>query len=161
MRKLFVLRHGKASKDFEYADDYIRNLNKKGIAQINQIGYILRESGVKSDEIISSKARRTFETTQIANHYINCSEVSFHEDLYLCSQDEIAKKLCQSSVAGTRLYVGHNNGISYFVNWLCEENLIMNTGMLIEIDIEIDEWAELSEGLGRIVKTTKPDVLTF
>ena len=161
MRKLFVLRHGKASKNFDYSEDFKRNLNKKGIAQINQIGYILRESGVKIDEIISSKARRTFETAQIANHYLNCSNVSFNEDLYLCSYNTIAAALDNSSDAITRLYVGHNNGISDFVNWLCEENMLLNTGMLVEIDLEINDWGELSQGIGKIVNITKPDVLSF
>lgn len=161
MRKLFVLRHGKASKNFDYSEDYIRNLNKKGIAQINQIGYIMKNSEVVIDEIISSKARRTFETAQIVNHYINCSEISFNEELYLCSLDEIAQSLSTNSNAKTRLYVGHNNGISYFVNWLCDENILMNTGMLIEIDLEIDDWNHLSQGIGSIVKIIRPDVLSF
>ena len=161
MRKLFVLRHGKASKNFDYSEDFKRNLNKKGIAQINQIGYILRDSGVKIDEIIASKARRTFETAQIANHFIGCEKITFNEDLYLCSLDVIAAALSKDSPAETRLYVGHNNGISHFVNWLCDENILMNTGMLIEIDLEIDDWSHLSQGIGRIVKSIKPDVLSF
>ena len=47
MLHLFLLRHGKATKYQDDISDYSRTLNKQGTAQVNQLGYILREKGIK------------------------------------------------------------------------------------------------------------------
>ena len=59
MLNLYLLRHGKAANPEGYSEDFDRPLNKKGIVQINQIGYKLNNDGHKIDQIISSSAKRT------------------------------------------------------------------------------------------------------
>lgn len=158
--KIFVLRHGKAVQH-GYDNDFERGLNKKGIAQINQIGWILaHDKKVKIDAILSSEARRTKETTIIMNHYLQCPSITFDSDLYLCDVNTIFKKLSLlKDNHNAILYVGHNNGISNFVSKLTDEPIILSTGNLIEIDLELNQISLISSGTGILKSNIRPDVL--
>ena len=50
MLTLYLLRHGKATKQTDEKADFTRHLNKEGVAQVNQSGYILREKKIKPDQ---------------------------------------------------------------------------------------------------------------
>ena len=45
MLKLYVIRHGKAVKSTKSGKDFDRELNVKGVAQINQIGESMKAAG--------------------------------------------------------------------------------------------------------------------
>ena len=158
--KIFVLRHGKAVQH-GYDNDFERGLNKKGVAQINQIGWILaHDKKVNIDAILSSEARRTKETALIMNHYLHCPSITFDSDLYLCDANTIFEKLSlMGDSLKTVLYIGHNNGISNFVSKLTEEPVILSTGNLIEIDLELNQISLISSGTGILKSNIRPDVL--
>ncbi|MBK9590458.1 MAG: histidine phosphatase family protein [Crocinitomicaceae bacterium] len=82
MLHLFLLRHGKATKYQDDISDYSRTLNKQGTAQVNQLGYILREKGIKVDHVLASSAARTVETAEIVNHFLNCTAFNLRKFLF-------------------------------------------------------------------------------
>lgn len=158
MLKLFLLRHGKAANPEDYDQDYDRPLNKKGVIQINQVGFKLLNEENEIGQIISSSAKRTEETTLIANHFLNVKDVEFHSHLYLSSHPHIFGSLQQLAKADSVLYVGHNFGISDIVSYLTGENVNMSTGMLVEIEFEFDDWKMISKQSGRLIDSFAPDV---
>lgn len=160
MQNIFLLRHGKAVNTDIGTKDYNRKLNKKGNAQINQVGYMLNDYALELDLIISSKARRTFETAQIINHYLQLENVHFSESLYLCDHSVISDSLSKLK-ANNILYVGHNNGVSDFLNWISDENILMSTGMLVHIELDIPNFSYISRGIGEIKMKFEPNILTF
>ena len=155
--KLYILRHGKAVEPSENIKDFNRSLSEKGINQADKIGQFLRDK--KIGQIISSSAVRTKETCLIINNYIYCSNISYHDDLYLSSSQTILENICLNGKSDNLLFVGHNFGISDFVSDLSNENMTLSTCMLVELNIEIDNWKMLSSGLGAIQKTIKPNSL--
>lgn len=158
MIRLFLLRHGKAANPEGYDNDYDRPLNKKGIAQINQVGHKLKNEGVEVGQIISSSAKRTEQTTLIANHFLQVDDVEYYKDLYLAGHDHIFNSIQKRAHAQTVLYVGHNFGISDISSYLTGENISMSTGMLVEIEFDFDDWKMISKASGRLLSTFSADL---
>ena len=161
MLKLFVLRHGKAIKPQENIRDFDRYLNKKGTAQVNQVGYILRETQAEIVQIITSGARRTSETAEIMNYYLQTDNIIYDDELYLTSYTEILRLLAQHATAKSVLLVGHNFGLSHFVNYLTDDQLNLSTSMLVEINFNFDDWNMLSASTGTIEQIIVPQVHSF
>ena len=158
MLNLYLLRHGKAANAKTNQSDYDRPLNKKGIVQINQIGYILGQSSKKIEQIISSSAQRTKETSEITNNYLNLPNISYHDDLYLAQHIDIISKISDLATEKSVLYVGHNFGISDLVSYLVGDIYSMTTGMLIEIEFEFDDWKMISSSSGSLKNIQQPRI---
>lgn len=159
--RLFLLRHGKAVKFTDDSSDFGRHLNKLGTAQVNQIGYILKNEGLNIDYILSSGAVRTTETAEIMNHYLGLSSIDFDDTLYLADRKVIFERVETVSRGKSLLYVGHNNGISDFASYLTGESILMSTSQLVEIHFQVSSWKEISKDMGIIARVIKPDVLAF
>lgn len=158
MLKLYLLRHGKAANPEGYTADYDRPLNKKGILQINQIGYRLKKGELDIQQIISSSAIRTVETTKIVNHYLNIQQVEYNKELYLAGEVTILDFIVKNASVNTVLYVGHNFGISDITTYLLDDNYELATGQLMEIEFDVDDWNSIIKGSGRIISVYIPDV---
>lgn len=161
MLQLFLLRHGKAEKYSKKEDDFYRKLDRMGTAEVNQIGYILRQEGINIDQIISSGATRARETTGIMNHYLSVKDISYDDSLFLTGADHIVHKISKSGTGQNLLYVGHNFGISDAVGYLTTNPMSLSTSMLVKIGFEQDNWAEISRETGTILEIYAPDVLAF
>jgi phosphohistidine phosphatase len=161
MITLYLLRHGKASKTSITGKDYDRPLNTKGIAQINQIGFILDQEKVRIDHFMSSAATRTAQTADIMHHYLKEPEINFTESMYLASSEEIYKQIVDHGLGQKLLYVGHNFGISDLASFLVGQDITMSTGAMIEISFNFDQWREIGENKGKLVRLIQPSVHIF
>lgn len=158
--KIFILRHGKAEEQSENQRDYDRALAPKGIKQIHKIGSFLQKNKVKIDKILSSTAKRTMETTEIVNTYLQCKNIATFEGLYLTDRLTILKYICESGEGDNLLLVGHNFGISEFVSEMINYPLTLSTGTLVEIDVEfIENWKMCSFGMGKLIHHIPPKTL--
>lgn len=158
MLKLYLLRHGKAANPENYAEDFDRPLNKKGVAQINQVGFKLQYDKIQFDQLISSSAERTKNTTSIANHYLGIQKVDFFRELYLARQDFILHHIIKNASSKSILYVGHNFGISDLATYLSGEHMSLTTGHLVGFEFDLDNWDEIIEGSGRLIENFSPQV---
>lgn len=161
MQKLYVIRHGKAVKSTRSGKDFDRELNTKGNAQINQIGELLQRTGQKVDQIIVSSAKRTAETAEIIEFYLKTNNLVYDERLYLTERESIESILKKLAVGKTIVMVGHNYGLSDFVNYCCDQNVLLSTGMLAEINFNFDTWDAIGRNNGQLVNLVKPEVHTF
>ena len=158
MLNLYLLRHGKAANPEKYDNDYDRPLNKKGIVQINQIGYKLQHQDNKIDQLISSAALRTQQTADIVNAYLGIQDVSLHQDLYLAANDIILKKIQEEGREKTILYCGHNFGISDIASYFADDLYSMSTGMLIHFEFNVDNWTDIGRGTGSVIEAYPPQI---
>lgn len=161
MLKLYVIRHGKAVKSTASGKDFNRELNNKGTAQINQTGTILNQQHVKFDKVISSSARRTVETTEILNFHLHSETFQYEDNLYLADRETILSILKENAIGKTILLVGHNYGLSDLVNYLVGNNLILSTGMLVEINFNFEDWEKLGRETGTLINKIEPNVHSF
>ena len=161
MLKLILIRHGKAAKSSLSGKDFDRELNKKGTAQINQVGFILERDAYHIDQVISSSAQRTTETAEILNFYIGYLKINFDKQLYLVDKNAILHHIIDKGKGDTILFVGHNFGISEFASSITGEDYSMSTGMLIEIAFDLEDWYQLKWGCGKVVRIIVPKVQAF
>lgn len=158
MLKLYLLRHGKATNPEGYPEDYDRPLNKKGVLQINQIGYRLKKGELYIQQILSSSAIRTVETTKIVNYYLNVQQVKYEKELYLASEETILDFIVKNASSKSVLYVGHNFGISDIATYLEDDTNSLATGQLMEFEFDVDDWNLITKGSGKLINVYIPDV---
>ena len=154
---LFILRHGKAVNSEQGLKDFDRKLSEKGILQAVKIGDFLKDKHI--DQIICSSAPRAFETATIVDQLIKAPHFEEDKDLYLADSTTIKDKISTSAKSDTILYVGHNFGISDFTSEISGQNIDMTTCMVVELELQIDDWKLLSNDIGVVKNITEPNQL--
>lgn len=161
MLKLFLLRHGKATKFIDEESDFMRPLNKQGTAQVNQIGYLFRQTKTEVHQIISSDAQRTVETAEIVNFYLKLKQIEFKNDLYLANYGVIMHQIGLLGKGKNLLYVGHNNGISDLASYLTGKRFDLSTSHLVEIHFDLNSWQEITKDSGTFANEIIPEIHSF
>jgi len=150
MKRLFIVRHGKSSWDYDSVKDLDRPLKERGISD----GYIMAERLVKRELkpelIISSPGIRALHSAVIFHRVLKMppESINIDPDLYLADEDEILKLLYGlNDKVNSVMIFGHNPGFTDFTNYISNLNLmnIPTTGIAI-LDFEIGKWNELERG---------------
>ena len=85
MKKLTLIRHGKSSWADSSLSDWERPLNDRGKKDTLLIGYKLEEETIIPDKIISSSAKRAYDSAKRIAECIKYpeSKISITDDIYL------------------------------------------------------------------------------
>lgn len=160
MKRFYLVRHAKSSWTQPSLNDHDRTLDDWGNKDAKIMAkLIMHEYGVP-DLIHSSTAKRALET---AVHFANCFNLPLEQlkkdkGLYLCDIEDIITTLTQlkESINSVMIF-GHNPGITYFANVICEANIydVPTCGVLI-IDVNVDQWSNLDASLFKFVAFRKP-----
>ena len=115
MRRLTLLRHGRAEWPAGRYEDFDRPLDAVGIAQAKRAGDQLAQLPHPPTLCLASAALRTLQTARLAAHALKLDASALHVDrrLYLASAETILEVL--EDLAGDArqvLLVGHNPGLS-------------------------------------------------
>ncbi len=154
--KLHLLRHAKTNQESDSGIDFDRKLLPKGIRQAELMAEFLKS--VRDIEIHCSTSARTRQTYEIIAHRLPMPNVHFSDELYLSNQLGYLKYINALNTHKDILLIGHNNGISDFAGYLCEDFVDLKTCGYLHLDLKIDHWNELSKGLGTIVHAYRPEV---
>lgn len=147
MKKLILTRHAKSDWSNLHQIDYDRPLNERGMRDAPIMGKRLRERNAQVDFIYSSTAFRALQTAVEIAKAINYPPelILFSKDLYHATPDMISQHIeAVNDICESILLVGHNNGITDFVNSLCgfvTDN--MPTCAMAGFYIETTEWYKL------------------
>lgn len=144
MKTLFLLRHGKSSRDDPELDDHDRPLKPRGRRAAQHIGDWLQQSSLSIDRVLCSTAVRARETWELAASRLRrVPPVEYTEALYLCPVAQFAQVLrsLPASVQSV-LLVGHNPGLEDLLACLTGERQPLPTGTLVQLECPIDSWAE-------------------
>lgn len=157
--KIHLVRHGKAERNSESGRDFDRTLAPKGTAQSELVGEYLRSKGISPEtEVWCSDAKRTRETLGGLRSAIPFKNVTYDQDLYLCSVKTFLEKLWRSDSDKDLIIVGHNFGISDLAEYFTEEAIEMKTGEYVEITFVLNERKATSKGSGSISDRYRPSV---
>lgn len=119
-KRLILIRHAKSSWDSP-GDDHARPLNARGRAAAFGVGQWLQQSGYSPDQILTSDAARTLETTEkLVSAFERRPVITLCPDLYHGSPDDLWARLLQAD-GETVAIVAHNPGIAFFA-----ENIVAN-----------------------------------
>lgn len=166
MKKLTLLRHAKAGDDGLAARDIDRRLNPKGRRAARAMGRHLRETETRFDAIVASPATRVAETVaEVSAGYGRDLDPAWDRRIYLASAAELLDLIReQPAQAGRLLLVGHNPGLEDLTLELLRADedtrdeiaIKYPTGTLVEIDLPIDDWADLTSGTGGLARFIRP-----
>ena len=144
MKSLTLLRHAKSSWDDSGLADHERPLNDRGARDAPEMAQRIHEAGIRPSLIISSPARRTWETAKALANEISYPTEFLQRDnkLYLASLDTLIDYVGkQDNGFNNIVVVAHNPGITDFANFLCPGvTANMPTCGVLSVTIDADDW---------------------
>ena len=164
MKVLGLLRHAKSDWGQSDKRDFDRGLNTRGRKGAALIGAHIRDHGVKWDKLIASPARRVKTTLKEA---AIGPEPQWEDSLYLASTETICDVISEKGAdADALLLAGHNPGFGDMIFELVapkNENALFDeakvkfpTAAFAVFELDIDDWADLKEGCGKLVHFARP-----
>ena len=155
MKSLTLFRHAKTERDSTSGRDFDRRLIERGQNDSKRMGEEMRSLGLEFDLVLSSPAARAAETAELAG-----LTPRFDERIYDAASNELLAIMQSAVVEIDRLaMVGHNPGFERLASRLIGQMVEMPTGSLIEIEIPVDRWADVDDGIGRVVRFVRPKEL--
>jgi phosphohistidine phosphatase len=166
MRRLLLLRHGKADRH-SAGGDRERPLTKRGEEDSRRMGEYLATEGLTPDLAVASNARRAKRTLDLAlesfpNHVTHLIE----NTIYLATADHLLEILRQTpDKFFTLLAVGHNPGFAEFAISLAGSGKAEDlsrlrskfpTAALAVLDFEAEHWVSVGHGDGRLAYFITP-----
>ena len=142
MKKLIIIRHCKSSWSDLSLNDFDRPLNNRGVQDGNLMSKELSKKIDNVDLLISSSSKRTRLTADFFIELIKINKISFIDDLYHSSSENIINKLKKiSNTNESIMVIGHNPGLTDLVNKLTSINLynLPTCGVAI-VNLNIKNW---------------------
>ena len=142
MKKLIIIRHCKSSWSDLSLNDFDRPLNNRGVQDGNLMSKELSKIIDNVDLLISSSSKRTRLTADFFIELIKINKISFIDDLYHSSSENIINKLKKiSNTHESIMVIGHNPGLTDLVNKLTSINLynLPTCGVAI-VNLNIKNW---------------------
>lgn len=152
MKRLFVVRHGKAIP-YGTCPDVDRILTDRGECDATALGKWTRNARVPGAPCLVSPASRTRQTAEkmCAEWGEEQTALAFQKDAYLASDRAWLSWINAFDDAhDTGWIVGHNPGLSELVERLTEQTVWLPTCGLAEVELHIDSWSEAFAGTGRL-----------
>lgn len=120
-RRLYLMRHGKASKNKKDERDVFRPLIKRGKKDVKKIRNLMQKRQVQPDLILCSPSVRTMETLVKLRKAFGTTEVVFIDELYMADADDILRILRRTAPDKRDvLVIGHNPGLQDFLPMVCD-----------------------------------------
>ena len=154
MKRLYLVRHAKAAQEAG-GEDFKRSLVKTGRNDATKMARQLKKIADVPDLLISSSANRAFETAEIfAGAFgIKTKKIQSRKDIYDAGANAITAVLKELHAAvSSAMVVGHVPALNDLANSLLKNfKDEMPTAGIIAIDLNIEKWSELNEGVGSLV----------
>ena len=152
MRRLYLLRHAKASWGDPGQDDFDRPLDAQGERAAATMAVYCRQIGLAPGRAICSPARRTAMTWERIRSEIPApADVTFPRAAYAADRAALLRLIGETpaEVRGL-LVIGHNPGLSDLALWLtataAAELEKFPTGALATLVIKSATWSGLTRG---------------
>lgn len=159
MKTLYIVRHAKSSWDDPDLSDFDRPLSARGKRDAPRMGKRLKEKDLTPDCVISSPARRAHSTAKRI-----CKVLDFDRDkiktdrgLYHASEETMLSIVQDiKNKYNTVFIVGHNPGLTDFVNLLMHEDtgyFIANvpTCGIAALSFDVDSWKDVDWKKGKVL----------
>lgn len=152
MKRLFIVRHGKAAAHGLTAD-IERPLTSRGVEDVSALGDKTTKVRTAGDPLCCSPASRTHQTAQILCNqwHEDARAITLEADAYLASDRAWLNWInAWNNDFDSGWIVGHNPGLSDLVARLCDQHIWLPTSGLAEIELLVDHWSEAFAGTGRL-----------
>jgi len=163
MKKLTLIRHGKSSWDDTSLSDWERPLKTRGKKDALLIGYKLEEDKIIPDKIISSSAKRAYDSTKRVAECIKYpeSKIAITDDIYLAAMPQLVQLVQNLKDKWNHVFLfGHNPYFTELANLYGKTKIpnLPTTGVY-QITFECDKWADISLDNGKNTYFLTPKML--
>jgi phosphohistidine phosphatase len=147
MKTLYLIRHAKSDWNNSGLTDFDRPLNKRGLKDAAFMAEKLNELDFNPTFVVCSPAQRTKTTAQLI---ANSTSTLFDPAIYEASLQDLTRLISflpnqQKDIA----LIGHNPSITALANYLTDDFIDnMPTCSIVKIELEIDNWDEVVQGIG-------------
>ncbi len=157
MKSLILVRHGKAEQIKIDQHDFDRKLIDRGIEDVNELAKELKDNKFKPDLIISSSAKRAYQTAKILARVLDIDEKSIvkKELIYESNISVLLNVINTIEDQYERVIItGHNPTFEYMIEYLSNHEIAggLSTSGAAHISFDIDTWAMVTEGIGVLKK---------
>jgi len=143
------MRHAEASNEMPGLNDFDRPLTAHGITMTGKVNRYLREQACIPDLIITSPAVRALETARLVAEGLDITpgQVQVQRIIYDADRDDLEELFYAiPPSADTLLLVGHNPGLTDFVNLFLDVPVgSLPTSGLVCLGSDIKEWDRIME----------------
>ncbi|HNQ37588.1 MAG: histidine phosphatase family protein [Prolixibacteraceae bacterium] len=163
MKQLVLVRHAKAVQ-YDYENDFSRELTPRGLEDAVKVSLHLREQGIVPRLIISSPAVRALQTAEIfaGTFSYPLKKIRKEHDLYHgYTTGDFLKLLRTTPDEEDVVYVfGHNPNFENYAWNICRSfSGELPTCSAVVIDLPIERWAQLEARTGTLVMQVNPKSL--
>ncbi len=156
---LYLLRHAKTEKIATSGKDFDRKLAEKGIKQANLFSTYLIEKTIENVEVWCSTAARTRKTALLINAEKALSKITYKDELYLASLQELLTQIWESDSESDLFIIGHNEGLSELASYFSGDNILLQTCGFIHLHFEAQSRKEWSKDLAQIIDLYRPEII--
>lgn len=168
MKRLGLFRHAKSDWSDSELRDFDRGLNERGRRGAALMGHHIRNYGVEWQRVVASPAVRIRQTIEAAAHAAqDCPPVQWDQRVYLASADVLLDVLHElDSRLETVMLCGHSPGLEELLLELAGQdagNPLLDavkekypTAAFAVLELDIDRWADLAPGCGKLVHLARP-----
>lgn len=162
MKKLILIRHGKAEDGSPEISDFERSLTLKGKATSRKMAIKLLEKESYLGAVVTSPAFRALETSIIfAGEYgINAEDLILNSNIYFSMSLQNLLSVLSFINEDTDIVTlfGHNPSFSQIADNLSKDgcDIIPKSGVVC-ISFNIHTWSEIKRNAGRIEYILKPE----
>ncbi len=158
MKTLFLMRHAKSSWGDANLSDFERPLNERGLSAAPLIGKIMFDRQFQPELIISSPAERAKQTAMLVKEAAQIDgEINFDKRIYEANFPTLVQILAETGEdVESVLFIGHNPGFENLLNVLTGAAQPMPTAALAVIDLNINNWREITPNCGTLRVLIRP-----
>ncbi len=160
MKRLYLLRHAKSSKDIPGIKDRDRPLNKRGKKEVVRLGKRLKKSGVTVQVLYSSPAKRALDTAQGIAKAIGFprKKIKIASAVYSSTIPKLLKLIKSTDDREqAALVAGHNPEFYNLLNYLTPQKIDgFPTCGVFGIDFKVDSWRRVARKKGKIAFFASP-----
>lgn len=155
MKTLYIIRHAKSSWSQMDLSDHDRPLNTRGKVNAPFMGRKLMEKGEHIDTFLSSTAKRAITTASCIAEAFGEKRSSIHQSsgIYHAGKRELLEHInAIDDKNDSAAIFGHNPGFTDLANYITGEWIDnIPTCGIVKIEFEVDTWAAVSGGNGRML----------
>ena len=147
MKRVVILRHGKAEQNTMAMDDYDRCLTDRGVKNATAMGTFILDKAGRPDLILSSSAKRAHQTALLVAKGLDypAGEIETDQNLYFAPARWILNAVSKlPDKVDSCLYVGHNPGITDLINDLGVNLDNLPTASAACFEFPVDRCEEIS-----------------
>ena len=126
-----------------------------------KMGHFLFEQDIRPNKFVSSDAMRAQQTTLNMAEQMksDTNKIIWEHELYEASVRTFLEVVNSLQVEWkVVIMVGHNPTISYLAEYITGADIgDMSTSSVVQVDFDLESWAEVSEGNGNFVRYLEPD----